>query len=65
MVLSSVNQLIPMLGTGIQGVSSMAFSGIPLLGFGPNDLLVFLTQILGALVAVSFVVTRLIKLFVK
>ena len=65
MVESSPSKLDPMVGTGIQSISSLAFLGFPFLGYGFNDLLIFLTQALGALVIISFVVTRILRLFIK
>ncbi len=54
-----------MLGTGIQSIPSLAFLGIPFLGQGFYGLLTIITQILGTLVVTSFIVTRLVRLFIK
>ena len=54
-----------MLGTGIQGVSSAAFLAVPFLGSGLNEVLLLLTRIMGLVVLSSFVITRLVRFFIK
>jgi hypothetical protein len=54
-----------MIGTGLQGLSAFTFLGIPFLGAAAGHVLMLTAKVLGSMVLLSFVGTRLLKLLIR